>query len=53
MYCQELRTLLRYLEVSDADMEKGHMRCEANISIQEAGKFEIDDKIVKPLGIIN
>jgi len=50
MYCQELRTLLRYLEVSDAEMEKGHMRCEANISVQEAGKFEIDDKIVKPLG---
>jgi len=49
-YCQELRTLLRYLNVSDADMEKGHMRCEANISVQEAGKFEIDDKLVKPLG---
>ncbi|MBT6819080.1 MAG: Asp-tRNA(Asn)/Glu-tRNA(Gln) amidotransferase subunit GatB, partial [Candidatus Magasanikbacteria bacterium] len=50
VYCQELRTLLRYLGVSDADMEKGHMRCEANISVQEAGKFEIDDKLVKPLG---
>ena len=49
-YCQELRTLLRYLEVSDADMEKGHMRCEANISVQEAGKFEIVNGVVKPLG---
>lgn len=49
-YCQELRTLMRYLGVSDADMEKGHMRCEANISIQEAGKFEIVDGVVKPLG---
>ena len=49
-YCMELRTLLRYLDVSDADMEKGHMRCEANISVQEAGKFEIVDGVVKPLG---
>ena len=50
LYCQELRTLFRALEVSDADMEKGHMRCEANISVQEAGKFEIVDGVVKPLG---
>lgn len=48
-FCQELRTLLRHLDVSDADMEKGHMRCEANISVQEAGKFEIVNGEVKPL----
>jgi len=50
IYCQELRAIFRYLGVSDADMEKGHMRCEANISVQEAGKFEIVDGVVKPLG---
>lgn len=49
-YCQELRSLMRYLDTSDADMEKGHMRCEANISVQEAGKFEIVKGEVKPLG---
>ncbi len=49
-YCQELRAIFRYLEVSDADMEKGQMRCEANVSVQEAGKFEIVDGVVKPLG---
>ncbi|HRH23554.1 MAG TPA: Asp-tRNA(Asn)/Glu-tRNA(Gln) amidotransferase subunit GatB [Candidatus Magasanikbacteria bacterium] len=48
-YCQELRTLLRTLGVSDADMEKGHMRCEANISLQPAGSFEIINGVVKPL----
>ncbi|MBP9731955.1 MAG: Asp-tRNA(Asn)/Glu-tRNA(Gln) amidotransferase subunit GatB [Candidatus Magasanikbacteria bacterium] len=48
-YCQELRTLLKTLGVSDADMEKGHMRCEANISLQPTGSFEIVDGVVKPL----
>jgi len=47
-YCQELRTLFRHLGVSDADMEKGHMRCEANVSVQEEGAFEIVDGEVKP-----
>lgn len=36
-FCQRLRQVLRYLEVSDADMEKGQMRCEVNISLHEKG----------------
>ncbi len=49
-YCQELRTLFRYLNVSEANMEKGQMRCEVNISLQEEGKFEIVNGVVKPIG---
>jgi len=38
-FLQELRELLRGIEVSDADMEKGHLRCDANISLTKDGKM--------------
>src|SRR3989338_7228077 len=36
-YLQNLKLTLQYLNVSDCDMEKGSLRCDANISIRETG----------------
>ncbi len=36
-YLRALRQILRYTEVSDADMEKGHFRCDANLSLRAKG----------------
>ena len=36
-YLRTLRSVLRYIEVSDADMERGHMRCDVNVSLRPRG----------------
>lgn len=38
LYMQKLRTILRYVDVSDCNMEEGSMRCDANISIRPVGQ---------------
>lgn len=43
-FMQELQLLMRYLEVSDADMEKGQMRCDGNISLRPKGKDKLYPK---------
>ncbi len=44
-YLIKLRTILRYLGVSTGDMEKGAMRCEANVSLRPVGSGELGTKV--------
>ena len=43
-YLIRLRQLLRWLGISEADMEKGHLRCDANVSIRPAGAEILNTK---------
>ena len=40
-YLKKIRSILRYIEVSDADMEKGNFRCDCNVSIRPVGVKEL------------
>ncbi|MGQ0644221.1 MAG: Asp-tRNA(Asn)/Glu-tRNA(Gln) amidotransferase subunit GatB [Elusimicrobiota bacterium] len=43
-YLSSLRNILRYVGVSDCDMEKGSMRCDANVSLRPAGSGTLGTK---------
>jgi aspartyl-tRNA(Asn)/glutamyl-tRNA(Gln) amidotransferase subunit B len=43
-YLIRLRQLLRWLGVSEADMEKAHLRCDANVSIRPEGADYLNPK---------
>lgn len=36
-YLTELKQVLQFIEVSTCDMEKGHLRCDANVSVRRRG----------------
>ena len=43
-YLTRLRQLLRWIGISEADMEKGHLRCDANVSIRIKGETKLNPK---------
>lgn len=45
VFCEELQMILRYLDISDADMERGQMRCEVNISLRVKGTETFGTKV--------
>ncbi|MFB2833655.1 Asp-tRNA(Asn)/Glu-tRNA(Gln) amidotransferase subunit GatB [Floridanema evergladense] len=44
-YAQELRRIMRYLEVSDGNMQEGSLRCDVNVSVRPVGQKEFGTKV--------
>ncbi len=44
-YMKKLRAILRYLGVCDGNMEQGSLRCDANVSVREAGSAGLGVKV--------
>lgn len=44
-YLEELQKLMRWCGASDADMEKGQLRCDVNISIRKKGETKLNNRV--------
>jgi len=44
-YLQNLRSILKYIEVSDCNMEEGSLRCDVNVSLKPKGAKEFGQKV--------
>ena len=52
-YLAEIRKMIRFLDVSDGNMEEGSMRCDANISLRLKGETSLGTRVeVKNLNSI-
>lgn len=44
-YVNHVRRALQWVGASDADMEKGNLRCEANVSVRRVGETKFNNKV--------
>lgn len=44
-FIKKLRSILRYLDTSDGDMEKGSLRCDANVSVNRVDDEELGTRV--------
>lgn len=45
VFLETLRNVMRYIGVSDADMEKGQLRCDINVSIRPKGSDQFGTRV--------
>ncbi len=45
LYLEKLKQIIEYIEVSDANMEKGNFRCDVNISLRETENDPLGSKV--------
>lgn len=44
-YLQEIRRIVRYLEICDGNMEEGSLRCDVNVSVMKRGSTTFGNKV--------
>lgn len=56
-FAKRLKQMIRYLDISDADMEKGQMRFELNMSLRESGskglpEYKVEVKNIASISVL-
>ncbi|MGL5955323.1 MAG: Asp-tRNA(Asn)/Glu-tRNA(Gln) amidotransferase subunit GatB [Brevinema sp.] len=53
-YLRELRTIMKYIDVSNVNLEEGSLRCDANVSVRKTGESQLGTKVeIKNLNSFN
>lgn len=53
-YLRELRTVMKYIDVSNVNLEEGSLRCDANVSVRKIGDPQFGTKVeIKNLNSFN
>jgi aspartyl-tRNA(Asn)/glutamyl-tRNA(Gln) amidotransferase subunit B len=45
LYLQKLKSIMKYIDVSDVNMEEGSLRCDVNISLRPWGETKLGEKV--------
>lgn len=44
-YCRSIRSVVRYLDVCDGNLEEGSLRCDCNVSVRRVGETNFGTKV--------
>ena len=44
-YCRSIRSVVRYLDVCDGNLEEGSLRCDCNVSVRKVGDTKLGTKV--------
>jgi aspartyl-tRNA(Asn)/glutamyl-tRNA(Gln) amidotransferase subunit B len=44
-YCRTIRSIVRYLDVCDGNLEEGSLRCDCNVSVRKVGEKNFGTKV--------
>lgn len=44
-YCRQLRSIVRFIDVCDGNLEEGSLRCDCNVSIRKRGETQLGTKV--------